>query len=310
MAQTVIGIFDNTGEAQDAIKHLVNNGFSRNNIDVSAQSSTDTTTSTRESRDDDDSIGGFFRSLFGGNDDESKRYSTVARRGCVVTVHAQSNQEAERAADILDEYGAVDVNERATQYGYSGQTNTSTMDTTSTIDTDRDRFDTTSRTADADTSIPIIEENLNVGKRVVETGGVRLRSRIIERPVEESLRLREEHVHVERRPVNRPASEADLTTFQQGTIEMTEHAEVPVVNKESRVVEEVSLSKDVEEREEVIRDTLRSTDVEVENLTADRDYNRTTNESRSFDSDDTIDLDNRNRTRLDRDDDLNRPANL
>lgn len=303
MAQTVIGIFDNSGEAQTAVQHLVSNGFSRNNIDVSAQSSDTTTTSKDRYDDDNDSIGGFFKSLFGGNDDDSTRYSSVAKRGCVVTVHAQSNQEAERAADILDEYGAVDVNERAAQYGYSSQTNAGMMDT------DRDRLDTTSRTTDADASIPIIEENLNVGKRVVETGGVRLRSRIIEKPVEESLRLREEHVHVERRPVNRPASEADLN-FQQGTIEMTEHAEVPVVNKESRVVEEVSLSKDVEEREEVVRDTLRSTEVEEEKLTSDRNYNRTTNENRSFDADDTIDLDNRNRTRLDRDDDLNRPANL
>src|SRR4028118_1259070 len=123
MAQTVIGIFDNSGEAQTAVQHLVSNGFSRNNIDVSAQSSDTTTTSRDRYDDDNDSIGGFFKSLFGGNDDDSKRYSSVAKRGCVVTVHAQSNQEAERAADILDEYGAVDVNERAAQYGYSSQTN-------------------------------------------------------------------------------------------------------------------------------------------------------------------------------------------
>jgi uncharacterized protein (TIGR02271 family) len=164
---------------------------------------------------------------------------------------------------------------------------------------DRDR-----NVVDSDRSIPIIEENLQVGKREVNTGGVRLRSRIVERPVEEHLRLREEHVHVERNPVNRPASAADLANFQEGTIEMTEHAEQAIVNKEARIVEEVRLNKEVTERDEVVRDTVRRTDVDVENLsTTDRDR---------FDSD-RIDLDNdrtglNNNRRLDSDDDLSRPA--
>lgn len=136
-------------------------------------------------------------------------------------------------------------------------------------------------------SIPIIEEELQIGKRVVETGGARLRSRIIERPVEENINLREEHVHVERIPVNRPATNADLNAFQEGEIEITEHAEVPVVAKEARVVEEISLEKEVEERNETIRDTIRRTDVEIENLDTDVDLEnrRTTdlNNSRSTD---------------------------
>jgi uncharacterized protein (TIGR02271 family) len=124
----------------------------------------------------------------------------------------------------------------------------------------------TDATTSGSASLPIIEEELQIGKRVVETGGVRLRSRIVETPVEEHLRLREEHVHVERNPVNRDATAADFNNFREGTIELTQHAEVPVVSKEVRVVEEVRLEKDVEERQEVVRDTLRSTDVEVENL--------------------------------------------
>ena len=127
----------------------------------------------------------------------------------------------------------------------------------------------TAATTDNTSSIPVIEEQLNIGKEVVETGGARIRSRIVERPVEENLSLREEHINVERREVNRPASEGDLATFQEGTIEITEHAEVPVVSKEARVVEEIALNKQIEEREEVIRDTVRSTDVEVERLDSD-----------------------------------------
>jgi hypothetical protein len=45
---------------------------------------------------------------------------------------------------------------------------------------------------------------------------------------------------------------------------MTETEEVPVVKKEARVVEEVRLKKDVRERDEVIRDTVRRKDVEVD----------------------------------------------
>jgi hypothetical protein len=49
-----------------------------------------------------------------------------------------------------------------------------------------------------------------VGKKVVETGGVRLHSRIIEKPVEETIRLREEHVNVKRTKVDRPATDDDF----------------------------------------------------------------------------------------------------
>jgi len=143
----------------------------------------------------------------------------------------------------------------------TGTTGTSDLDITS----DRDTTYTSDRDL-TDKKIPIIEENIEVGKRTVQTGGVRLRSRIVEKPVEEQLRLRTERVYVERNPVDRPASEADFTTFKEGDVEVTEHAEVPVVSKEARVVEEVSLGKDVDTRTETVRDTVRKTEVDVDNL--------------------------------------------
>jgi len=276
MAQTVIGIFDNASEAQQALQQLVSSGFSEDRIDISTANNGTGNTTTGSTTDnyDDDSFSGFFRSLFDSNDDVD-RYTTVGRRGTVITVHAQSMQEAERAADILDNNGAVDIDERAQQFGGT----TSNTGTTGTVGTS-DFSDQNSNQ-----SIKIIEEELQVGKRVVETGGARLRSRIIEKPVEESLRLRHERIRIERNPVNRPATEADLAGFQEGTIELREHAEVPVVNKEARVVEEVTLGKEVEEHEETIRDTVRRTDVEIDDLstnqdrtrTTDDDYNRSTN---------------------------------
>jgi len=220
-----------------------------------------------------DKVGNFFGSLFN-NHDDAHSYSQVARQGTTVTVHARSAEEATRAAALLDQYGAVDLDERASQYR-SGATSM------------------TDATTSGSASLPVIEEELQVGKRTVETGGVRLRSRIVETPVEEHLRLREEHVHVERNPVNRDATTADFDTFREGTIELTEHAEVPVVAKDVRVVEEVRLQKDVEERQEVIKDTLRSTEVEVENLgtTGTTGVTGATTDT-VFDRDNVLDRDN------------------
>lgn len=282
MALTVIGVFDNASEAQQAVEALVSDGFSRSSIDLSATQSGSSASTTDGSlvqdrhrntsgtyteevvdntKDVGSGIGNFFSSLFGGSDD-SDRYSRVAERSSLVTVHAQSEDEAERAADILDDNGAVDVNERDAQYGgmSTGANVTTGMGAIGTGLTDA-----TLNTNTGDT-IKVVEENLQVGKREVETGGVRVRSRIVERPVEESLRLREERVTVQRNPVNRPATAADLNAFQEGQIEMRETAERAVVSKTANVVEEISIGKEVTERDEVIRDTVRKTEVDIENL--------------------------------------------
>jgi uncharacterized protein (TIGR02271 family) len=186
---------------------------------------------------------------------------------------------------------ATDTDLNAT--GASNLTNTAgTMDTSATsgtMNTDATMNTTgTTGTADYDEStragaanlrgdtnvenrevIPVVEENLEVGKRAVERGGARIRSRVIEKPVEANVRLREEHVVVNRRPVNRAVTDADINNFQQGDIELTERAEVPVVSKQARVVEEVEVGKTVEEREETIRDTVRRTDVDVQEIDSD-----------------------------------------
>lgn len=262
MAHTVIGLFDNVTEAQEAMQALINQGFDRDRIDISQNNAatTETTTSTNTNYDTSDSVSSFFGSLFGSDNEDYNNYSEVARRGStIVTVHAQTAQEAQTAATLLDQYNAIDVNERAAEF--RGQSYTDT--------------NTTAR-AEGDASIPVVEENLKVGKQVVETGGARIRSRIIERPVEETVRLREENVRVERNPVNRPATEADLNTFREGEIEITERAEVPVIGKQARVVEEVSIGKETTERQETVRDTVRGTEVEVERLEGDVDIDNET----------------------------------
>ena len=236
MKQTVIGIYDTNDKARQAEKTLINEGFSKDRVDISASAPIGS-----EARDHESSVSSFFGNLFG-NDDEARRHAEVAKRGTVVTVHTQSMKEAERAAAILDKFGTIDVDD----YGRTGRTG--------------------AETATGKGAIPVIEEELEVGKREVTTGGVRLRSRIVERPIEEHLRLREEHVTLDRKPVDRKATETDLKNFKEGTIEAKERSEVPVVNKEARVVEEITLNKEVSTHDETIRDTVRKTDVDVDKI--------------------------------------------
>lgn len=113
-------------------------------------------------------------------------------------------------------------------------------------------------------TLPVIEERIKVGKREVPGGGVRITQRVTDRPVEEAVTLRDERVSVERRPVNQPAATVGADAFKEGVMEITETDEEAVVTKQGRVVEEVVVSKDVTERQEVIRDTVKRTDVEVQ----------------------------------------------
>ena len=113
--------------------------------------------------------------------------------------------------------------------------------------------------------IPVVEEELMVGKRVEQTGGARIHTEVTETPVDESVNLREEHVTIDRRPVDRAATDADFNTGARD-INITETREVPVVAKEARVVEEVVIGKTATDRTETIHDTVRRTDVSVDEI--------------------------------------------
>lgn len=115
------------------------------------------------------------------------------------------------------------------------------------------------------TMIPIVEEALQVGKRTVDQGGVRVFRHVVEMPVEASVNLREEHVVVERNPVDRIATAADFATGDR-VIELKETAEEAVVGKTARVVEEVVVGKQVGQHTEHITDTVRKTVVDVEEI--------------------------------------------
>lgn len=285
MENTVVGVYDSYAQAQNAMNELLSSGFSRSDVQLSPDADNKTTTA-RDADQSGGGIGGFFRSLFGMEEkrEDHDIYSEAVRRGsCLLTVNADNDEQRDRAVDILNRYDPVDIDERATHWrsqGWTGYDASAPAFTDSEIEQDRNlyaqgrgasRTDTTgtTNTAQGDqTRIPVVEEELQVGKRTIQRGGVRIYTRMTETPVQESVQLREEHVSVERHPVDQPATEADLAAFKEGSVELREMAEEPVVSKTARVVEEVVVGKEASQRTEEIEDTVRKTDVEVEQLGA------------------------------------------
>ena len=112
-----------------------------------------------------------------------------------------------------------------------------------------------------------IEEELVVGKRAVSRGGMRIYSRLIETPVEQDVTLSEETIRVERVKVDRPISSTAIDALgREQMIEMKATGEEAVVGKTARVVEEVSLGKEASSRTETVRDSVRKTKIEIEQI--------------------------------------------
>ena len=268
--QTVIAAFDDRQDAQRALERLIEDGFSRDMVHLQARNEawgerTDTTSD--DSPGIMESIRRFFADLFGSDEPagDSGRYAEAVRRGgSVLIVDATDERQADRAREILAAMdGTVDLDERASQWGREGWAG---FDARTASDTPREGAQAT---AEGTNVMPVVQEELQVGKRAVSKGGVRVIQRVTETPVKEMIRLRDERATIERRPVDRPAEEADFANFKEGTIEVRETIEEPVVAKTARVVEEVVVGKEVQERTETVADTVRRTDVEVERLGPD-----------------------------------------
>ena len=270
MNSVLVGMFDTRAAAEQARTRLVAAGFSPGQVtgsDSSASSSALADEPVTARPGDEGGISGFFRSLFGSDDTSSAHSSTYQeafrRGGYGLTVSAVADADMERVSDIMEDCGAVDVDEREQQWRNEGWTGTtSTQSVAGAVGTQVAAGETK--------TVNLVEENLAVGKRSVGKGGVRVFSRVVEVPVEETVRLREEHAEVQRRVVDRPATEADFAAFQEGTIEVRSTAEEAVVAKSARVVGEVEIGTQVTERDEVVRDTVRKTEVDVQQLDATR----------------------------------------
>jgi uncharacterized protein (TIGR02271 family) len=205
------------------------------------------------------SVGNFFSRLFESDDDKvhAGNYSEAVRRGStVVAVDASSDAEVATAQSVMRELGSVNIDDRAAQWKSQGS---------SGFDPNPQPVSEGELASERE-SAPVIQEDLVVGKRNVDMGGLRVVKRVSETPVSEIINLRQERATIHRKPVDREASEADFENFKEGTFEVRETAEEAVVGKTARVVEEVSIGKEVTNRSEQVSDTVRRADVEVERV--------------------------------------------
>jgi stress response protein YsnF len=257
MSRTITAMFNSRSEAESAREQLQSIGADARIIDQAGSSSSDTTGSSSTDG------GGFWDSVkdFFGAQDDYAGYEEGVRRGAFLLCANVSEDQADRACDILDSSGAIDLDRHEQDLRSSGWSGGQAERLGETTDTaERGRVVQEER-------IPIVEEQLKVGKREFERGGARVRSYIEEKPVHDSVNLREEHVEVERRPVDQRIDPSDLDKndlLQEREIEMRETAEEPIIGKEARVKEEVVVKKTAEEHQQQVDDTIRRTNVEVE----------------------------------------------
>jgi uncharacterized protein (TIGR02271 family) len=274
MATTITALFDNRSDAEAAKQRLQSARVDIDHIHLHDKSSTgyrDTGYSDHEDRGFWDSVKNAFAP-----DEDRHAYEEGVRRGGTLLTADVDDDCIDEAVRILEEAETVDIDDRSSQWRSSGWDYAGAgagvgatgiggaavgASTLGGFDSGTDR---TSLDSEREEVIPIVEENLVVGKRDVSRGGVRVRSYVSETPVHEQIRLRNERVDVERRAVDLPLSAADGDAFQERTIEMTATGEEAVVGKNARVVEEVVVSKNAKEHVENIDDTVRRTEVEID----------------------------------------------
>jgi uncharacterized protein (TIGR02271 family) len=233
--RTVIGLFDDRTEAMNAYSALQADGFSQADLDIL----------TNDDRDDEPKLAKIRQYV--PEPDASIYLEGVRIGGTILTAKADANR-LQRAAEIMSGYNMVNIQDRARDWR---ATNADMPEMTTT--------------ANNSNVLEVIEEDLEIGKETVERGRMRVYSVVTEQPIEENVALREESIRVQRRPVDRTIP-ADPTLFQEKSVEVVERAEVPVVDKVARVVEEVVVGKDVTERVETVHDTVRRQDVQVEEV--------------------------------------------
>lgn len=121
----------------------------------------------------------------------------------------------------------------------------------------------------AELRVPVIEEQLNVGKQQVQQGEVQIHKTVTQEQVSVPVELRREEVHVQQVDVsNRPLQPGELeTAFQEGTIRVPVRGEEAVVAKQAVVTGEVDINKTVTAEQQTISDTVRREEVHVDDST-------------------------------------------
>ena len=283
MSSTITAMFDSRSDAEAAKARLESANVDAEHVHIHDKTSSghrEQGYSTHEDRGVWDSIKNAFLP-----DEDRHTYEEGLRRGGVLLTADVDDDRVDEAVRVLEDAGSIDIDDRSSQWRSSGWDyaapaaaagvgtgaalgafGSNAPATRGGDDRAMGRVGSAEHVGSSEREevIPVVEEQLVVGKRDVNRGGVRVRSYVTETPVHEQIRLRNERVNVERRSVDLPLSAADDDAFRERSIDMTATGEEAVVGKNARVVEEVVVSKTAEEHVENIDDTVRKTDVEID----------------------------------------------
>ena len=263
MSRTITALFDQRSDAEAAKNRLEQSEVHAGHVSIHDKTSSGYSdqnySTTREP--------GFWGSVKNAflPDEDRHAYEEGVRRGGFLLTADVNEDQVDNAVRVLEDSNSIDIDDRSRQWREQGWA----YGAAGAGAADRGRTDlaatdyATAGTTGDEQVIPVAEEELVVGKREVNRGGARVRSYVTETPVHEQLRLREERINVERRPVDRALTDAD-DAFRERTINVSATGEEAVVGKTARVVEEVVVSKTADTRVEEIDDTVRRTEVEVD----------------------------------------------
>jgi len=273
---TIVGVFPDWPTATGFRNRLLQQGIAESAIRTTPKS--DAYAQTTHMGDEDKGFWQSLKELFTGEDEhEAHSYAEATRRGGILVAAQVPEARVTEITQLMKQHRAIDVQGRAAQWRQQGWTG---------YDEKRPALSANElRTArEQDSVIPVVQEQIAVGKREVQGGGVRVLRRVIETPVEQDVTLRSEHVDVQRKAVDRPLTGTDVDkAFKDQTLELTEKHEEAVVSKTARVVEEITVNKGVEQHTEKVRDTVRKTDVQVEKLPPGQTTTGTTSTTKTTD---------------------------
>ena len=261
MAKTIVGLYDDRTTARTVINDLEEAGFGQDHLRFASTQKGDATGYDIDATNDAsaDSL-----TSYGVADDESRFYAEGVRRGGSLVIARVHDDDVDRAVDIMAGHNPVRYEDRKEDYLADYDASADLYDEAQ-ITENRERY------ADQrQQRLQEIEEHLKIGKREVVRGGVRVHQYVDTDVEEETLRLRDEEIRVDRQAVDRAltADEANAA-FEDKTVELVERDEEAVVEKTARVTGEVTVGKDVNVREETVGGEVRRTRVEVEQIAAD-----------------------------------------
>jgi uncharacterized protein (TIGR02271 family) len=277
MTSTITALFDTRNDAEAAKERLKTARVDVDHVHIHDKTSAgykDSGYSTHGDRGIWDSIKHAFLP-----DEDRHTYEEGVRRGGVLLTADVDESNVDEAVAVLEQANSIDIDDRANQWRSSGWDYPATGAAVGggaalgSVGTAAPVAGT--GVGEREEVIPVVDEELVVGKRDVDRGGVRVRSYVTETPVHEQIRLRNERINVDRRPVDLPLSAADDDAFRERSIDMVATGEEAVVGKTARVVEEVVVSKTADEHVETVDDTVRHTEVDVDRDT-DVDPKRST----------------------------------